>query len=551
MSALKRFKNILRGRTKNERGATFVLTAISMVLLMWAGAAGVDVGFTVYASRQAQAMADTAAIDLARYISYIDTLSPANVQGYINNTLLPHVLADNGSNAQLTAYAGYYANGTFTKGGYNGTSCKPVLLPYPGTPGCNAIEVTANQAMPQVFAGGFSVVSGHSGAAGSSIATYSPEATFSIGTYLINVNSTTGQCSDVQQCNLLNKVLTPLGTSVNITGVGYEGLATTEITLAQLINANSTVLSASTIMTAELSAGGWLTAYKNAVASVYGTSSTAYLTLQALSFYTSASTDVQFCQMAYINTPGVQYNCGNSSLSPQALDASVNVLQMLTTEAELANGSSAIDVTSALTLPPNPLGEYGTATLTFTAIQPAQYAYGPVGISAQTTQVSATLKINLLTLLGIPIGTLSIPVSAASGAVTLQALSCANNAMTSAELSGTTNAVSSAVTLNGTQVATLNISGVASGSGTAPFAPSQVPPPAAGNPYSIGTSAPQLNFSGQTGLGLTNLFVNGLLSSTSVLSEAYGPVLQALGVQVAGAQLTYYNTNCDSVELSS
>ena len=62
-------------RTKSERGATSVLTAISMVLLMWAGAAGVDVGFTVYASRQAQAMADTAAIDLARYISYIDTLS--------------------------------------------------------------------------------------------------------------------------------------------------------------------------------------------------------------------------------------------------------------------------------------------------------------------------------------------------------------------------------------------------------------------------------------------------------------------------------------------
>jgi hypothetical protein len=313
------------------------------------------------------------------------------------------------------------------------------------------------------------------------------------------------------------------------------------------------VLSASNIMTADLSAGQWLTAYLNAVGNVYGTGSTAYTTLQALSFSTSASTDVEFCHMVYVNVPGTQFNCSNTSVSPQGLDASLNMLQMLTTEAELTDGSSAINVTSALNLPNIPLvGSFGSATLTLSVGQPVQVAYGPVGTTASTAQVTATLAVNLLTIGGISIGTLNIPLSAASGTANVQALSCTNNAMTSTELSASTNAVSAAVTLSGSQVATLNISGVSAQTNT--FTSSEVPPTAATqsagtNPASVGTSSPTLSFSGLTGLGLTNLFVNDELTSTSALSEAYGPVLQALGVQVAGAQLTDLATNCDAVSL--
>src|ERR1700756_5527487 len=101
------FKKVFRRRDDDERGAAFVLTAMSMVLLLWAGATGVDVGFTVYGSRQAQAIADTAALDLARYINYADTLnSISDVQTYLNGKLST-VLADNGSNAQLSVVPGY------------------------------------------------------------------------------------------------------------------------------------------------------------------------------------------------------------------------------------------------------------------------------------------------------------------------------------------------------------------------------------------------------------------------------------------------------------
>ena len=62
-------------RSRDERGATFVLTAICMVLLMWGGAMGVDLGFTVATTRQAQAVADTGALDVARYINLANALT--------------------------------------------------------------------------------------------------------------------------------------------------------------------------------------------------------------------------------------------------------------------------------------------------------------------------------------------------------------------------------------------------------------------------------------------------------------------------------------------
>ena len=47
-------------------------TAITMVLLLWGGAMGVDLGFSVGRLRAAQAIADTGALDMTRYINIAD-----------------------------------------------------------------------------------------------------------------------------------------------------------------------------------------------------------------------------------------------------------------------------------------------------------------------------------------------------------------------------------------------------------------------------------------------------------------------------------------------
>lgn len=558
------FKRLFRRRDDNERGAAFVLTAMSMVLLLWAGATGVDVGFTVYGSRQAQAMADTAALDLARYISYADTLTSITaVQGYLNGKLAD-VLADNGSSAHLSVIPGYFntSNGKFTADGFSGNSCQPVNLPPIPHPGCNAIEVTANQSVPQVFFGGFNMLSGHAGSnvsgsvSGTSIATQNPVAGFSIGTYLANLNS--------NQSAVLNPLLSALGSSVNLTAVGYQGLVYANVTLAQLITASGGLLSATNIMTAQLTAGQWLSIYESAVGSDYGTGSTAYTSLQALGTFSAAqSTDVKLCQLASVNVAGsTQYNCSNSSISAQGLNASVNVLQMLTTEAELANGTNGINLTSALNLNSALVGFPGLAVgnvmLSTQVIQPAAVAYGPVGTTASDSQVQATLSMNL-TLLGVSLGSLSVPLSAATGTATLSTLTCSDDSLSrmviapvnTVAVSSGTNGVTLTLLGNAVAQGTFSVSGVTNGttsfSGPA-LPPATVPPTAATesagtNPESVGTSTPTLTFSPAGG-------ANADVSATmGVLATTYGPVLQALGLTVAGADIEAFPANCGTVSL--
>src|SRR5580658_6492482 len=87
--------------SKDERGATFVLTAICLVLLMAGGAMGVDLGFTVVGNRQAQALADTGALDMARYVNlagkYLPTGTP-NYSSYLASKLAG-MQGDNGAGA--------------------------------------------------------------------------------------------------------------------------------------------------------------------------------------------------------------------------------------------------------------------------------------------------------------------------------------------------------------------------------------------------------------------------------------------------------------------
>ncbi len=511
-------------------------------------------------------MADTAALDLARYISYADTLTSISaVQTYLNGKL-NQVLTDNGSNAKLTVVPGYFnsTNHKFTADGFTGSSCQPVPLPPIPHPGCNAIEVTANQTVPQVFAGGFNVLSGHAGntvsgtVSGSSIAVQNPVAGFSIGTYLANLNSS--------QSVVLNPLLSLLGTSVNLTAVGYQGLVTANVTLAQLITASGGLLSPSNIMTANLSAGQWLSIYEDAVGNDYGTGSTAYSSLQALgTFSTSSSTDVMLCQLANINVGGsAPVNCSpNNPITQQGLNASVNVLQMLTTEAELANGTNGINLTSALNLNSALAGFPGLAVgnvmLSTQVISPAQVAYGPVGTTASDAQVQTTLSMNL-SLLGVSLGSLSVPLSAATGTATLSNLTCTDDQLyrmvvspvnTSAVSSGT-NGVT--LTLLGNTLAQGTFSMIAVTNGTTSFSgpalpPATVPPTpstasAGTNPESVGSSSPTLQFAAAGGAN------PDVTATMGVLTTVYGPVLQALGLTVGGADIEALSANCGTVSLA-
>ncbi len=147
------------GRRRDEHGATFILTAICMVLLLWGGAFGVDLGFTVVGGRQSQAIADTSALDMARYINVADwntQINNASASTTYLNGKLAYADTDNGSSDTLSETPGVWLNGSFTPEGQK-VSNQTVQCWYykpPAAHPCNAIKVTAAQSVPQIFLGG-------------------------------------------------------------------------------------------------------------------------------------------------------------------------------------------------------------------------------------------------------------------------------------------------------------------------------------------------------------------------------------------------------------
>ena len=173
-------------RSRDERGATFVLTAICMVLLLWGGAMGVDIGFTVDSSRQAQALADTVALDLARYINLADNYSKNGGVGvdsysqYLSGELA-NAQSDNNAGAVAMTATGMYWSTTAPVGwtipnAAAGQGCYRQLPAH--NPPCTAVLVTAKQNVPTIFVGGSGPVTR------TAIAAVTPEDGFSIGTYL-------------------------------------------------------------------------------------------------------------------------------------------------------------------------------------------------------------------------------------------------------------------------------------------------------------------------------------------------------------------------------
>jgi len=517
-----------------------------MILLLWGGAFGVDLGLTTVGNRQAQVMADTAALDMARYVNIVDTAATSALTsaGYLNGKLA-NADTDNGSNATLSETPGVWLNSVFTP--ENGTV---VVGKYPETvycwnthptlpQPCNAIKVTATQTVPQIFAGGHSTVTR------SSIASVEPQAGFSIGSYLAFVNSQ--PCSQqpsqqpCQQSSVLNALLSTLGGTATVSLVGYQGLANTSVTINQLITASGGLLTPSNVLTTSLLGSQWQAIWSDAVANQVAQvncSSTptplpcsAGTGLSALD--ANASTSASLCQMVQINNSTCSGNL--STLSTPELSASLNVLQMLTTEAEAANGTHAIDLGTSLGIT-----GVSDATLTLTLGEIPQVAYGPVGTTASTAQLTADLQLND----GVA-GWINIPLSAAQGTATLATLTCAYNSMTETYIQPTTTAVTGTISVAGIVVGSISVAGLNSTTASElGYGPTVVPPTATtaandSNPQAVGTTTPTLT---------TASLVVGTLSG-SVLNGVVGPILQAAGVSVGGAEVADLSTDCGSVAL--
>ena len=319
------------------------------------------------------------------------------------------------------------------------------------------------------------------------------------------------------------------------------------MTINQLITASGGQLTTSNVMTQPLSASVWQSIWNDAVAnqvSLLNCSSTptpapcsaasALSGTNALDFGSGSSTDVKLCQLVSINVSTNGSTCTSGNLPNAALSANLDALQTLTTEAELANGTNALDLGTAL-------GITGVSDATLTldlGTQVPQVAYGPVGTTASTEQVSATLALNFL-----GSGWVDIPLSAAQGTATLTTLTCAYNSMTATDIQPITNAVTGTVSVAGTNVGTLTVSGLTTvNASPVPFAAGVVPPTATTefptpphpptNPHNaVAAPLTTLSYSGLTVTNPSNLYT--LLTST--LPSVVPPILQVAGAPVGSA----------------
>lgn len=539
-----------RGR-RDERGATFVITAVAMVALLWAGAMGVDIGFKVDGNEQAQAIADTGALDMARYINIADGKSQ-NGSNNINTYLgakLAGVSTDNTlSGATLSWVGGYWTSA----GGWQAATggCYAQLRTH--NPPCTAVKVTATQSVPRIFAGGSGSVTR------SAVGYLNPSDGFSIGTYLANVTT--------QQSPVLNAIMSQLSGSANLSVASYEGLADTYVTVNQLIAASAAsgvVLTPSTVLTTSLTGAQWLSIFKsaayneglslNCASTPEPSPCVAYTGLQSLTG--SGSNSAELCQLVSINGS----SC-SGTLSEAGLSTSVDVLQTLEEEAELAaaNGSNGIDFGGALGL-----AGVTDAKLVLTMVQPPQVAYGSVGTTPAASATSAQLQ-SVLKLTVPGVGEFDVSLGAAEGTATLSSITCtqSSNSFSGAVINASTTSATGGVTLTDSAlgltnvpVATTSVSGVSTTAlpFIAPIPPttSEFGATSGANPAQIGGTLPTVTITALGGLGSG---ITGVLTANNLLIQqlqsGLSGILQAAGVTVAGADVADLSIDCDTVSLA-
>jgi uncharacterized membrane protein len=392
-----------------------VLASLASIVAIGATALAVDLGEEVYTKRHLQEAVDNAALDAVRAVGdkygQGSGLTPAQYALQLAQRALKANAIDTADTTLVTSYSvvlGHYDSQTH---GFTAN----------GTPN-DAVQVSATISRPNRFLPGSNLLTATSVASlpGSPGPPLWGEAGIAVGSYLARVNSSAG---------LLNSIL---GGFVhgNVTLVGYTGLAAGSVTLGEL----RTEFAAGTV-------NGLLNTsvtYKNVLLMTASAlqkkgdaaSLTARTDILNLAAVTDASLTLKLGDLIKID-PGAESS---------AAGAVLNVGQLVTMAAEVANGQNAVSATlSAASL--GGLGSLlnaGGNTLSLKVIEPPQIAYGPARQSgsplqwetrAKTAQVRAQLHLRPLStvsVLGVP-SILDLPVylEAASAQASLTGITCA------------------------------------------------------------------------------------------------------------------------------
>lgn len=386
---------------KYQQGAFGIQGALTLFLAVLFAVLAIDSGRLMQEKKRLQSVADMAALDAS------------SLGGNCGNGNLAEVVAE----AQLSAARNNHA---LTDGGTLQVSMGDVVAGNDGirafTVGdpttAMAVEVTAGNTVPaSLIAGG--LFGDQINLQATAVAERTAIAGFSAGSGLLNLNT---------EASILNALLGGvLGSTVNLDLVSYQGIAVTNVTLLNIIEAAAGVGTVDELLSANLSVGELLQVFAQAVSASNTASVDAIAATELLANATVSDLSVNVGDILSVTTPDVE----------QAATVDVNLLDLLTTTILVANGQHAIELPLGVSL----LGLHIDTFLT--VIEPPQIAIGPPGKNADgdwitqthTAQIrldtTVTGGLNLL-LVSVDVD-LDIGIEVASGDAWLDNIDCYNS----------------------------------------------------------------------------------------------------------------------------
>lgn len=426
-------------RRREERGAAAVIMGVGLTMvLVLIAAFAVDLGMQRTARRDMQALADVVALDLARHLD-----------GRTRTQLAPTMDAAMArSVARNSDTIGDAPDLVWDLGTIQGGDFVPVAAG--GVP--TAVEVRAGTSVDFAFGGVTGVASGDAGRR--AVAESVESACFRIGSFIASLDSAQG--------TLLNPLLGGLlGSTLNLDLVSYQGLAGANVSLLELVEVGG--LGVGTVE--EL-----LHLDGVAVADLFVAAARVLDSQGKL-----AEANVLRSLQVAAGTPSISIadivDAGPSDAA--ALDASVNVLDLVTGAAMVANQSHAIEIPNlGIALP----GLVSTTT-TLTVVEPAQTRCGRKGTVNETAQVrlritgsipAKTINVSILGLANVGVlldpTQVSVDIDLGRAIAELRAVSCNELGPDSIRV-GLSSAVVGGISVRATLGAHLSVSVPLTGSG--------------------------------------------------------------------------------------
>lgn len=350
-----------QGDPRDDRGAIVPVVGLVMVALLISTAFVLDIGMQRVGRADMQALADVVALDLAREL---DGRSAATLAPVMEAEKNASVARNQDTVGELqTCPGGGGADLRVELGTVNATGD---FTPVAGASVPTAVRVTACTAV--AFALGELTKQTSGDAARVAVATAQQGACFRVGSFVASVDTTDSA--------LLNPLLGGmLNSSLNLDVVSYQGLANANVSLAELVQVGGLGVGSVEELLAldNVSVGQLFIAAANAL-DAQGNALQANI---LRSITVGAGTPSISIGDLISAAPGDQ----------TALTAELNVLDLVTGAAFVANGSNFVSIPNlGINLP-----GVASTTATLHVIQAPRQECGPVGTTATTAQVSLDL----------------------------------------------------------------------------------------------------------------------------------------------------------------